>query len=272
MIGAGLLARNAVQRGMKVQPYVKTSLAPGSPVVVDYLEKAGLLKYLDQLRFNVVGFGCTTCIGNSGPLPPEVSQAVRSNDLVVAAVLSGNRNFEGRINPDCKMNFLASPPLVVAYALAGSVDLDLTSEPLGVDDKNQPVYLRDIWPSDDEVAEAVSHALRPEDFVHRFSSLFTGDERWRSLPVPEEISSTGTRARRTSRSRPSSPTSVRSPRLSRRSTAPGSSPSSATRSRPTTSRPRGRSRSTHRLGCTSSNTASSPRTSALTALGAATTR
>jgi aconitate hydratase A / 2-methylisocitrate dehydratase len=185
MVGAGLLARNAVQRGMRIQPYVKTSLAPGSPVVVDYLEKAGVLTYLDQLRFNVVGFGCTTCIGNSGPLPAEVSQAVRSNDLVVAAVLSGNRNFEGRINPDCKMNFLASPPLVVAYALAGRVDVDLTTEPLGVDDKGQPVYLADLWPSDEEVAEAVSRALNPEDFTSRFSRLFHGDERWRSLPVPE---------------------------------------------------------------------------------------
>ena len=185
MISAGLLARNAVRRGLQVRPYVKTSLAPGSPVVVDYLRKAGVLTYLDQLRFNVVGFGCTTCIGNSGPLPSEVSEAIRENDLVVAAVLSGNRNFEGRINPDCKMNFLASPPLVVAYALAGSVDVDLTTEPLGADEQGQPVYLRDIWPSDDEVAQAVAQALRPEDFVNRFSRLFDGDERWRSLPAPE---------------------------------------------------------------------------------------
>ena len=153
MLGAGLLARNAVKRGLKVKPWVKTSLAPGSQVVTDYLAKAGLQKDLDKLGFNLVGYGCTTCIGNSGPLPEPIAAAVTTGDLVVAAVLSGNRNFEGRINPQVRANYLASPPLVVAYALAGSMKVDLMHEPLGTDKKGKPVYLSDIWPSSKEIAE-----------------------------------------------------------------------------------------------------------------------
>ncbi len=185
MVGAGLLAKKAVQRGLTVKPYVKTSLAPGSPVVVDYLEAAGLMPFLEALRFHVVGFGCTTCIGNSGPLPEPVARAVEENRLVVAAVLSGNRNFEGRINPHCRMAFLASPPLVVAFALAGTVDIDLASEPLGHDPNGEPVYLRDIWPTPEEIQRVVAEAVRPEMFRARYARVFTGDERWQKLPVPE---------------------------------------------------------------------------------------
>src|SRR5262249_36543754 len=156
MLGAGLLAKNAVERGLARKPWVKTSLAPGSTVVTDYLEKSGLDKFLDQLQFNLVGYGCTTGIGNSGPLPEAISKAVNDNDLVVCSVLSGNRNFEGRINPDARANYLASPPLVVAYALAGRMDVDLTSEPLGKDADDQPVYLSDIRPSSEEIQEVVA--------------------------------------------------------------------------------------------------------------------
>ncbi|HEV3476963.1 MAG TPA: aconitate hydratase AcnA, partial [Rubrobacteraceae bacterium] len=162
MIGAGLLAKKAVEKGLKVAPHVKTSLAPGSKVVTEYLQTSGLLPYLEELKFDVVGYGCTTCIGNSGPLPEQISNAVEENDLVVAAVLSGNRNFEGRINPDVRANYLASPPLVVAYALAGTVDVDLTDDPLGYGEGGDPVYLKDIWPSQEEVAREIESALDPE--------------------------------------------------------------------------------------------------------------
>jgi aconitate hydratase len=185
MIGAGLLARNAVQRGLARKPWVKTSLAPGSTVVTDYLEKAGLTKYLDELQFNLVGYGCTTCIGNSGPLPPEISAAVEEKDLVVCAVLSGNRNFEGRINQDVKANYLASPPLVVAYALAGRMDLDLINEPLGEDGDGEPVYLRDIWPTSDEVKELVGRSIASEMFTRNYGEVFKGDESWNAVEVPE---------------------------------------------------------------------------------------
>jgi aconitate hydratase len=185
MVAAGLLARKAVARGLRSKPWVKTSLAPGSRVVMDYYRRSGLVDDLDALGFNLVGFGCTTCIGNSGPLLPEISAAVRDNDLSVCSVLSGNRNFEGRINPDCRMNFLASPPLVVAYALAGSMAVNLTSDPLGSDDKGEPVYLRDIWPTADEVAEVVGTSVEPEMFRDAYSAVFEGDDRWRSLEVPE---------------------------------------------------------------------------------------
>jgi aconitate hydratase len=184
MLAAGLLARKAVERGLEVKPWVKTSLAPGSKVVMDYYERSGLLPYLEKLRFNLVGFGCTTCIGNSGPLFDEVSEAVNEHDLAVASVLSGNRNFEGRINPDCKMNYLASPPLVVAYALAGSMDTDLYNEPLGTDPDGEPVYLRDVWPTNDEIAEVVESAVQQEMFVERYADVFTGDERWQGLDIP----------------------------------------------------------------------------------------
>jgi aconitate hydratase len=185
MLAAGLLARNAVERGLETKPWVKASLAPGSKVVMDYYERAGLVPYLDKLRFNLVGFGCTTCIGNSGPLDPAISEAIAEHDLAVCSVLSGNRNFEGRINPDCKLNWLASPPLVVAYALAGSLDVNLFSDPLGTDTSGAPVYLRDIWPTTAEISETVRDSLRQEMFTSRYSDVFTGDEHWRSLPTAE---------------------------------------------------------------------------------------
>jgi aconitate hydratase len=185
MIGAGLLARNAVERGLTRKPWVKTSLAPGSTVVTDYLEKAGLTKYLDELQFNLVGYGCTTCIGNSGPLPAEISAAVEEKDLAVCAVLSGNRNFEGRINQDVKANYLASPPLVVAYALAGRMDLDLTSEPLGEGSDGEPVFLRDIWPDAAEIKELVGRSIASEMFTRNYGEVFSGDEIWQAVEVPE---------------------------------------------------------------------------------------
>jgi aconitate hydratase len=184
MVAAGILARNAVQRGLQVKPWVKTSLAPGSKVVTEYFERAGLDEYLDALGFNLVGYGCTTCIGNSGPLPAEISDAVQAEDLSVVSVLSGNRNFEGRINPDIKMNYLASPPLVVAYALAGTMDIDLYDEPLGEDKEGQPVYLKDIWPGSAEVAQTVEEAVQSDMFRKSYSDVFDGDERWQSLEVP----------------------------------------------------------------------------------------
>jgi aconitate hydratase len=184
MLAAGLLAKKAVERGLQVKPYVKTSLAPGSRAVADYYEHAGLMPYLEALGFYIVGYGCTTCIGNSGPLIPEVAEAVDQKNLVVAAVLSGNRNFEGRIHPQVKASFLASPPLVVAYALAGTVDIDLTREPLGRDTADQPVYLRDIWPTQDEIREAVASAVTAEVFARNYAHVFEGDEFWRSLEVP----------------------------------------------------------------------------------------
>jgi aconitate hydratase len=185
MIGAGLLARNAVKRGLSRRPWVKTSLAPGSTVVTDYLQKAGLTEYLDRLQFNLVGYGCTTCIGNSGPLPSEISAAVEENDLVVCSVLSGNRNFEGRINQDVKANYLASPPLVVAYALAGRMDIDLASEPLGEGSDGEPVYLRDIWPEPAEVAELIGHSIASEMFTRNYADVLEGDENWNAVEVPE---------------------------------------------------------------------------------------
>jgi aconitate hydratase len=184
MLGAGLLAKKAVERGLRVPSYVKTSLAPGSQVVMDYLDNAGLTPYLERLGFALTGFGCMTCIGNSGPLPDEVAEDIQTDDLVVAAVLSGNRNFEGRIHPQVRAAYLASPPLVVAYALAGTVDRDLTREPIGTDPAGAPVMLADIWPTLGEVADAVAQNVRPEDFRARYSAVFEGDERWRNLPVP----------------------------------------------------------------------------------------
>jgi aconitate hydratase len=184
MLGAGILARNAVQKGLKVKPWVKTSLAPGSKVVTEYLERAGLTEYLDELGFNLVGYGCTTCIGNSGPLPEEISEIVNAEDLAVVSVLSGNRNFEGRINPDVRMNYLASPPLCVAYALAGTMDIDLYDEPLGEDKDGEDVFLKDIWPSEQEVAETIEEAVQSDMFRKSYAEVFDGDERWNSLEVP----------------------------------------------------------------------------------------
>ncbi|HET7325727.1 MAG TPA: aconitate hydratase [Nocardioidaceae bacterium] len=185
MIGAALLAKNAVERGLSRKPWVKTSLAPGSKVVMDYYERAGLTPYLDKLGFHLVGYGCTTCIGNSGPLIPEVSQAVNEHDLSVVSVLSGNRNFEGRINPDVKMNYLASPPLVVAYALAGSMDVDLFNDPLGQDSDGTDVLLRDIWPSAQEIEDVIAASVAQEMFTTDYADVFAGDERWQQLPTPE---------------------------------------------------------------------------------------
>jgi aconitate hydratase len=185
MVGAALLAKKAVEAGLARKPWVKTTLAPGSKVVMDYYDRAGLTPYLEKLGFNLVGYGCTTCIGNSGPLIPEVSQAVQDHDLAVTSVLSGNRNFEGRINPDVKMNYLASPPLVVAYALAGSMDIDITTEPLGTGSDGQPVHLADIWPTQQEIAEVVGAALASETFTEEYASVFEGDERWKALPTPD---------------------------------------------------------------------------------------
>jgi aconitate hydratase len=184
MIGAALLAKKAVDRGLTRKPWVKTTLAPGSKVVMNYYEKAGLVPYLEKLGFNLVGYGCTTCIGNSGPLPDEISQAVNAEDLAVVSVLSGNRNFEGRINPDVKLNYLASPPLVVAYAIAGSMDVDLVRDPLGTDGDGKPVYLHDIWPSPREVQDVIDVAVSADMFTRDYADVFAGDERWRSLPTP----------------------------------------------------------------------------------------
>jgi aconitate hydratase len=185
MLGAGLLAKKAVERGLSVKPWVKTSLAPGSKVVTDYLKRAGLTEYLERLRFHLVGYGCTTCIGNSGPIPEAIAAAVTQDDLVVCAVLSGNRNFEGRINPVVRFNYLASPPLVVAYAIAGTMDFDTERDPLGKDPKGAPVYLRDIWPSPRELAEAVGGSIDSAMFRKEYGQVFEGDERWRGLKVPE---------------------------------------------------------------------------------------
>jgi aconitate hydratase len=185
MVGAGLLAKNAVERGLRSKPWVKTSLAPGSTVVTDYLERAGLTEYLDRLGFNLVGYGCTTCIGNSGPLPPEISAAVNEHDLVVCSVLSGNRNFEGRINQDVRNNYLASPPLCVAYALVGRMDVDILDDPLGEGSDGEPVYLRDVWPQSDEIKRTVADAVRSDMFTKGYADVFTGDDRWSSLDIPE---------------------------------------------------------------------------------------
>ncbi len=185
MIGAGLLAKKAVERGLRTRPWVKSSMAPGSRVVTEYLKGSGLLPYLEQLRFNVVGYGCTTCIGNSGPLPEPIAQAIDEHALVTAAVLSGNRNFEARVHPQVRANYLASPMLVVAFALAGQVDIDLDREPLGTGKDGKPVYLRDIWPSPKEIADAMAASLKPALFRERYGSVFEGDEVWRALPVPE---------------------------------------------------------------------------------------
>ncbi|MFC9063317.1 aconitate hydratase AcnA, partial [Streptomyces sp. NPDC057074] len=184
MVAAALVAKKAVEKGLTRKPWVKTTLAPGSKVVTDYFEKSGLTPYLDKVGFNLVGYGCTTCIGNSGPLPDEVSQAVNDHDLAVTSVLSGNRNFEGRINPDVKMNYLASPPLVVAYALAGSMKVDITKDALGADQDGNPVFLKDIWPTEAEVNDVVANAIGEDMFSKSYSDVFAGDAQWQALPIP----------------------------------------------------------------------------------------
>ena len=185
MVGAGLLAKKAVERGLETKPWVKTSMAPGSRVVEDYLSASGVLKYLEDLRFHIVGYGCTTCIGNSGPLDESISEDIAKGDLVAASVLSGNRNFEGRVHPAVKANYLASPMLVVAFALAGRVDIDLTTEPLGTDSSGQPVFLKELWPSQQEVRDTLAAALNPKVFRERYGQVFEGDDRWQELEVPQ---------------------------------------------------------------------------------------
>jgi len=185
MLGAGLVAKKAAARGLKAKPWVKTSIGPGSLVVTDYLEKTGLLKELEKVGFYIVGYGCTTCIGNSGPLPVEISKAIAEGDLAVASVLSGNRNFEGRVHPEVKMNYLASPPLVVAYALAGTLDIDLTRDPIGTGSDGQPVYLKDIWPSNQEISDTIAGAISPEMFNKNYADVFKGDSRWNAIASPD---------------------------------------------------------------------------------------
>jgi aconitate hydratase len=185
MVGAGLLAKKAVEKGLRTPPWVKTSLAPGSRAVTGYLERAGLDQYLDELKFDLVGYGCTTCIGNSGPLAEPIAKAIEDNGLVAAAVLSGNRNFEGRVHPNIRASYLASPPLVVAFALAGRVDVDLSTEPLGTGADGEDVFLADIWPTHEEIAETIGSSIDSELFTSSYATVFEGDERWKALPVPE---------------------------------------------------------------------------------------
>ena len=186
MIGAGLLAKKALDKGLNVKPWVKTSLAPGSKVVTDYLKESGLLSSLEQMKFNVVGYGCTSCIGNSGPLPEPIAQAVVEHDLIVAATLSSNRNFEARIHPQVKMNFLMSPLLVVAYAIAGRTDIDMITEPLGADHNGEPVFLKDLWPSQEEIHQVVSRVVKKEYYQKNYDEIFDGNEQWRNLQAPED--------------------------------------------------------------------------------------
>jgi aconitate hydratase len=186
LVAAGLLARNAHKRGLTSKPWVKTSLAPGSRVVTDYLQAAGLLSELESVGFYLVGYGCTTCIGNSGPLRPEISDAVKTGDVIATSVLSGNRNFEGRVHPEVKMNFLASPPLVVAYALAGTMDIDMNSEPIGTGSDGKPVFLKDLWPSGKEIQETVARCVNSGMFKKGYASVFAGDENWSSIEVPKD--------------------------------------------------------------------------------------
>ena len=274
MVGAGLLAKKAVERGLSVPSYVKTSLAPGSTVVTRYLDAAGLTPYLDQLGFNVVGYGCTTCIGNSGPLPEAVAQAIDEGDLVAAAVLSGNRNFEGRISPHVQANYLASPPLVVAYALAGSVDVDLANEPLGQDPEGAPVYLRDIWPSQAEIQETVGAALDPEMFEEQYADVFSGNETWNAIPAAEATALYAWDPDSTYIQEPPFLLDLTAevPATSRTSTARGCWPCWATRSPPTTSRRRAASPPTARPAATCWSGTWPGAISTPTARGGATTR
>ena len=236
LVAAGLVAKRAVELGLTVKPWVKTSLAPGSRVVTDYLERARLIEPLDRLGFYLAGYGCTTCIGNTGPLLDGVSDAVNEHDLSVVSVLSGNRNFEGRIHPDVKQNFLASPPLVVAYALAGTIDIDLSTEPLGTGTDGIPVYLSDLWPRDADVAEAVRASITPQMFEERYASAFGGDERWRAVPTTHEVTYNWEQKSTYVKLPPYfEGLTMAAGRRERRARARACSPSSATRSRPTTS-------------------------------------
>ena len=273
MIAAGLLARNAVAKGLTVKPWVKTSLAPGSQVVADYLKEAELQKSLDKLGFNLVGFGCTTCIGNSGPLAPEISATIAKHDLVAAAVLSGNRNFEGRVNPDVRANYLASPPLVVAYALAGSMQIDLTREPLGHDKQGKPVYLADIWPKTDEVQDLVETTITAKMFKTKYASVFDGDANWRKVKVPAGLTYAWDMGSTYVQNPPyfeGMTIDAEAGRRHRERAHPRRS--SSTRSPPTTSRRRARSGPRARPGNISSSIRCARSTSTSTARGAATTR
>ena len=272
MMAAAMLAKNAVEKGLSVAPWVKTSMAPGSKVVTDYYEKAGMWPYLEKLGFHLVGYGCTTCIGNSGPLNDEISKAINENDLAVVSVLSGNRNFEGRINPDVKMNYLASPPLVIAYALAGTMDFDFDTEPLGQDTDGNDVFLKDIWPAPADVERTIAQSISKEMFTTDYADVFAGDERWQSLPTPEGNTFDWDDDSTYVRKPPYFDGMQWSPRRSTTSAARGCWPSSVTRSRPTTSARPGRSRPTAPRASTSPSTAWSARTSTPTARGAATTR
>ena len=250
MVAAGLLAKRAVELGLRRAPWVKTSLAPGSRVVTDYYERAGLQTYLDQLGFNTVGYGCTTCIGNSGPLLREVSQAITDGDLVACAVLSGNRNFEARIHPEVKANYLASPPLVVAYALAGRIDLDLEHEPLAQTPDGRDVFLRDLWPTSAEIQETIASSVHGEMFTRPTPTSSPATTPGGASSRRPATSTPGTPPRPTSASRPTSTVSRPSRRRSRTSRARAASSRSATRSRPTTSRRPARSGSTRPPGAT----------------------
>ena len=229
MVGAGLVARKAREKGLNRKPWVKTSLAPGSKVVTDYLTASGLMEDLEALGFHLVGYGCTTCIGNSGPLPEPISEAINENGLVGVSVLSGNRNFEGRISPDVRANYLASPPLVVAYALAGTVDWDPVNDPLGQDQDGKDVFLRDIWPSQEEIGALVGTYVTHGQFVEEYADVFTGSDEWRAISTTDSTSTAGTRALRTSRNHHSSPASRSKCHRSDRSSVPGCWQCSATR-------------------------------------------
>lgn len=272
MVAAALVAKKAVEKGLTRKPWVKTTLAPGSKVVTDYFEKAGLTPYLDKVGFNLVGYGCTTCIGNSGPLPEEVSKAVNEHDLAVTSVLSGNRNFEGRINPDVKMNYLASPPLVVAYALAGSMKVDITREALGYDQDNNPVFLKDIWPSEAEVNDVVANAIGEDMFSKSYADVFAGDAQWQALPIPTgdtfewDAESTYVRKPPYFEGMQMEPAPVEDITGARVLAKLGDSVTTDHISRPAPSRP------TPRPASTSRSTASSAATSTATAPAAATTR
>lgn len=272
MLGAGLLAKKAVEKGLRSKPWVKTSLAPGSRVVTDYYEKAGLTPYLNELGFDLVGYGCTTCIGNSGPLIPEVSRAVGVNDLSVSAVLSGNRNFEGRIHGETKMNFLASPPLVVAYALAGTMNIDLLTDSLGTGSDGEPVYLRDIWPSTEEIEQTVRSSLEAEMFSEGYADVFSGDENWTGLGSPKGTCSSGTTTPPMFGIRPTSTVWSASQHRCTTSVTLASWRCWVIPSPPTTSRLQGRSVATHRLASTWSNTVWPLPISTPTGPGAGTTR
>ena len=273
MIGAGLLARKAAAKGLTAKPWVKTSLAPGSQVVGEYLDKSGLQKDLDKLGFNLVGFGCTTCIGNSGPLPPENSKAINDGDLVAAAVLSGNRNFEGRVNADVRANYLASPPLVVAYCIAGSMNVDLAKDALGVDQKGKKVFLKDIWPSNKEIGEFVAKNITRQIFAKKYADVFKGDSNWRKISIKGGMTYAWDK-KSTYVQNPPYFTGMEQDARSRSRTSSTRAcwRCCSTRSPPTTSRRPARSRSTRRPANIWSITRSSRPTSTSTARGAAITK